>query len=82
MMIVFLIMRFLKCLRVMESMDIGLLRPSILPLAIAEFITVVSMTEVGLGIKIIATLPLEIMYRELVLMGEGVSVSYQPLLLP
>ena len=39
--VVFMIMKVLECLRVTEDLDIGLLSPATLPLAIAEFIILV-----------------------------------------
>ena len=48
-MMVFLMMKLLKCLRVMEDVDIGLLRPVTLHLVIAEFIIVVIMVEEDLS---------------------------------
>ena len=44
----------------MEDMDIGLLRPAIIPLEIMEFIIVVMMVEVDIGIKRTYTLPIVI----------------------
>ena len=66
---VFLMMKFLKCQRVMEDVDIGLLRPSTLTFIISEFIIVVTMAEVDLGVKIPATLyPTIVKFIILVLM--------------
>ena len=57
---VFIIIKFLQCLRVMEYLDKGLLRPSTLSLTISECIIVVTMLEVDLGIKIPATISISI----------------------
>ena len=56
----FLMMELLKCLWVMENVDRGLLRSATLPLAIADFITVVMMVEVNLDLNRPATLPITI----------------------
>ena len=48
--------KVLKCIRVMENVDIILLRPDNLSPEIAEFIIVVTMVEVDIGLKITATL--------------------------
>ena len=58
--IVFLMTKVLKCLRVMENMDIGILRISTLPLAITDFIIAVTTRELYLGLNIPVTLPLKI----------------------
>ena len=55
-------MKLLKCLRVMEDMDIFLLITATIPPAIVEFIIVVTIVEVDLGLKIPATLYLEIVW--------------------
>ena len=60
MMMKFLMTEFLKCLQVMEYVDIGLLIPSTLHLVISEIVIVVLLVEVDLGQKIPATLPLAI----------------------
>ena len=61
--------KVLKCLWVMDDVDLGLLIPATLPFAILEVIIVVMVVEVGLGHKRPATLPLEIMtFTFLVLM--------------
>ena len=49
--IVFMKEQILKCMQVMEDMDICLLIPANLPLSIVEFIIVLTMVEVDLGIK-------------------------------
>ena len=46
-MMVSLMMKVLKCMGMMEDVDIGLVRPAYLPLTIAKF-----MVEADLGIKI------------------------------
>ena len=69
--LVFLTMKVLKCLWMIKYVDLGLLRPSTLPLEITDFIIVVTMVEVDLGLKILATLSLEIVeFITLVLMVE------------
>ena len=50
-MVVFIMMKVLKCLRVMEGLEIGLLRPYTLPIATMEFTILVTMVEVDLGLK-------------------------------
>ena len=50
-MVVFIMMKVLKCLRVMEGLEIGLLRPCTLPIATMEFTILVTMVEVDLGLK-------------------------------
>ena len=50
-MMVFVMMKFLKFLQVMEYIDIGLLRPATLPLAITAFFIIVTMLVVDLGLK-------------------------------
>ena len=54
--IVFMKEQILKCMQVMEDMDICLLIPANLLLSIVEFIIVVTMVEVDLGLKIPPTL--------------------------
>ena len=65
MMMVFLVVEVLKCMRLMEDMDLGLKRLATLPLAILDNISmvieVVIMEEVDIGINIPATLNLIIM---------------------
>ena len=56
----FLIMKVLKCLWVMEDVDIGLLGPATVYLVNAEFIIVVMMVEVYLRINRTATLSIEL----------------------
>ena len=53
---VFLIIKFLKYLGVMEDTNIILLSLYTLPLVIREFIVVVKTLEVGLGLKRTATI--------------------------
>ena len=60
MMILFLMMKVLQCLQVMEDAKIVLLVPSTIPIEIAKFIILVTMVEVDLGLKILATLFLTI----------------------
>ena len=57
---VFMIMKVLKCIRVMEDLDIYILIPATLPLSIMEFIIVVKMVEVYTCLKRTANLPLVI----------------------
>ena len=59
-MMIFQMMKVLKFLQVMEDVEIGLLIPETLPLAIAEFIIVVAMLDIDIGLKRTATLPLAI----------------------
>ena len=47
-----LVMKFLKCLLVMEYVDIGLLIPATLPISIAEVVIVVMLVEVDICHKI------------------------------
>ena len=54
----FKIMKYLKCVQVLEYVDICILRPLTIPIAIADFIIVVTMLEVNIGLKRPATLPL------------------------
>ena len=65
MMMVFLIVEVLECVRLIEDMDLGLKRLATLPIAIMENISmvieVVIMEEVDIGINIPATLNLIIM---------------------
>ena len=58
---VFQRMRVLKCLREMEYGDIVIVRPASYPLSILEFIIVVMMVEVDIGLKRLATFTLAIM---------------------
>ena len=51
MVMIFMIMKVLECLRVIEDVGIGLLTPDTLPLANTEFIIAVTMLEVDIGIK-------------------------------
>ena len=60
MVMVFLMMKVLQCLRVMEGVYVGILRPATIPLAIAQFIIVVTMLVVYLGLKRPSTLSLDI----------------------
>ena len=60
-MIVFQWMKFFECLMVMEDLDIGLLIPDTLPLATAEFLMLVMMLEMCLGLKRPTTLPVAIL---------------------
>ena len=48
---VFLMTKVLECLWVMEDVEIGLVRPSTIPISIAEFIIVVTMVALDLGLK-------------------------------
>ena len=48
---VFLITKILKCLQVVEDVEIGLSRADIIPLAIADFIIVMIMVYIYLGLK-------------------------------
>ena len=52
-------MKVLQCLRVMEDVDIGLLIPATIPLAVADFIILVTMVDVDLGLKRPATISLK-----------------------
>ena len=58
--IVFMMMKFLKCLWLMEYVDIDLLRPANLPLTIVEFKLVVTMVEVNLGLNKTDTVSIKI----------------------
>ena len=70
-MMVFLMIKFLKCLQVIKDVYIGLLRLAIIPLAISEFIIVMTMLEVDIGLKRLDTSYLSIMeFIILVLMVE------------
>ena len=64
MMMVFLIVELLECVRLIEDMDLGLKRLATLPIAIMEnfsmVIEVVIMEELDIGLNIPATFPLEI----------------------
>ena len=51
----------LEFLRLMEGVDMGLLRPYTLPIVILEFIVVTNMVEVDIVLKRPANLPLKIM---------------------
>ena len=57
---VFLMMKLLNCLQVMEYLDIDILIPATLLLSIMEFIIVLKMVEVYTCLKITANLPLVI----------------------
>ena len=57
-MIVFPMMKVLKGLQVMEDVDIGILRPSTLPLSIMYFIIAMTLADVDIGINRSVTLPL------------------------
>ena len=71
MVMVFLMMKVLQCLRTMEDVDIFLLRPFTLPLEIKEFIIVVKMVVVDLSLKRPSTLSIAIVeFIILVLMVE------------
>ena len=59
--VVFLMIKFLEFLHVMEYVDLCLLIPSTFHLSIMEFIIVITMVEVGTVLKIPATLPLVIL---------------------
>ena len=79
----FLVIKVLKYLCVMEDTEIGLLRPATLPLAIAEFIIAVMMVEVNLGLNRPATLYLAIVeFIILVLMLEVELGIKRPATLP
>ena len=71
MLIVVMILKFLNCMWVMEDVDIGLLRPSNLPLAILDCIILVTMEEVDIGLKRPSTIPISIVEQELMLTGEA-----------
>ena len=62
---VFLMIKVLECLWVIGDVDMGLLGLANITIAIVEFIIVVikvvTMVEVGIGLKIPATLPNEIL---------------------
>ena len=58
----FLMKKVLRCLWVMEYMDIGILRTATLYLVITDVIIAVIMAEVDLGHKIPSTLSLSILY--------------------
>ena len=72
-MMLFQMTKVLKCVRVMEDLDIGLLRSSTLPLKVVAFIIVVTMVEVDLGMKRPATLPLAIV--EFIILRKMVEVD-------
>ena len=57
---VFMTIKVFKCLRIMEDLDIGLLIQVNITLEILEFIIVVLMVEVDIGIMRPATHPLKI----------------------
>ena len=71
---VFIMMNILECLQVMEDVDVGLLIPPTLALAILEFIImvigVVNIVEVDIGLKIPDTIPIVIVDQDLIFMGE------------
>ena len=54
----FLMVKVLKYLQVMEELDIRILRLSTIPFSILEFIIVAKMLNVDIGLKISANLPL------------------------
>ena len=56
-MMVFLMIESLKCMRVKEDLDLDLLRKATLNIEIVEFITVMMMVEVDIGLKRPSTLP-------------------------
>ena len=64
----------MKCLQVMEEVDLGLKILANINLTIVEFIIVaikvVTMVEVDIGLKRPATIPLAIVDQELMLIGE------------
>ena len=64
-MMVFLMMKVLECLQVMEDMDIGLLRKATLPIATTDLIIVVikvvTMVEVDIGLNISAIITIAIL---------------------
>ena len=60
-MMVFQTIEVFKCLRVIEEVEKVILRPPTIPIAMTEFIIVVTMVEVGIGLKRPSTLPLSIM---------------------
>ena len=70
---VYLIMKVLECLQVMEDLDIGLLITYTLPLESVEFIMVVIevviMEDMDIGLKRPATLPFTIVYTFLMVTG-------------
>ena len=66
-----LVMKVLKCLLVMEYVDIGLLIPANIPFIIMEVIIVMMLVEVDIGHKRPATLPLAIVEQELIMKGEA-----------
>ena len=79
----FLMKKLLKCLCVMEDVEIGLLRPATLPLTIAEVIILVKMIEVDLGHKRPSAISLAIVeFIILMLMVEGELGLKRPAILP
>ena len=77
----FLMMKVLKCLRVMEDMDMGFLRPSTIPLVIADILMVVMLVEVDICHKIPATLLLKNVEHEFMLKVE-VYIVLRPSTIP
>ena len=76
-------MKGLKCIWVTEDVDIGLLRPATLPLAITEVIIVATMVEVDLGHKRPDTIYLKILeFIIMVLMVEVELGLKRPSTLP
>ena len=80
-MMVFMMMKVLECLSVMEDVDICLLRQTTIPLEVLEIIIVVievvMMLYVDMGLLRKATLPLLILDKELKLTGE-VDMGLRP----
>ena len=58
--VVFMMVKVLKYMRVMEDVAIGILRPVTIPIITSEFITVVTMVDVDVCLNIPATLSLVI----------------------
>ena len=66
-------MEVLDCLQVMEDVDLGLKRPSTIPLTIVDFIFMVikvaAMEEADIGINRLSTTPISSMKQVLMVMG-------------
>ena len=81
----FMMMKLLECLKLMEDVDIGLLRPSTLPIKIVEFIIVVielvMMIEVGIFLNRPSTTHLSIVEKKLML-TVYVDIGIRPATIP
>ena len=68
---IFMMMKILKCLRVMEDAYIGVLIPATPPLAIVQFIIVVTMIDMDLCLNIPSACTLAILEFIIVMIRQG-----------